>query len=137
MDEAKKTIHTGGGAYVGGRVTVSGGDFVGRDKIQTTPGVTPAQFLDLLAELRQALAGAGLPSGGPVGLDADTAQVLEADVQVVEAQAQKPQPGSAIILSKLRSLAEVLTEAAKTAASAAPLAALAQKALDWAGQLFR
>jgi len=136
VDEEKKTIHTGGGAYVGGSVTVSGGDFVGRDKIQTTPGVTPAQFLGLLAELRQALAGAGLP-GGPVGLDADTAQVLEADVQVVEAQAQKDQPGSAIIVSKLRGVAEVLTEAARTAASAAPLAALAQKALDWAGQLFR
>jgi hypothetical protein len=128
VSEEKKTIHTGGGAHVGGNVTVSGGDFVGRDKIQTTTGVTPAQFLSLLAELRQTLAGAGL--------DADTAQVIEADVQVVEAQVQKPQPGSAIIVGKLRGVAEVLTETAKTAASVAPLAALAQKALAWAGQLF-
>ena len=27
-------VHTGGGAYIGGSVTVQGGDFVGRDKIE-------------------------------------------------------------------------------------------------------
>ena len=30
------TINTGGGAYIGGDMTVSGGDFVGRDKIHIT-----------------------------------------------------------------------------------------------------
>jgi len=30
------TINTGGGAYIGGGVTTSGGDFVGRDKVQIT-----------------------------------------------------------------------------------------------------
>jgi hypothetical protein len=35
MADEKKSINTGGGAHVGGNVTV-GGNFVGRDKITQT-----------------------------------------------------------------------------------------------------
>ena len=31
-------VHTGGGAYIGGSVTIQGGDFVGRDKVERHAG---------------------------------------------------------------------------------------------------
>ena len=46
-------IHTGGGSYVGGNVSVQGGDFVGRDKVthSGTPGDLAGVFTALLAAL--------------------------------------------------------------------------------------
>lgn len=56
--EKKITINTGGGAYVNGNVSVSGGDFVGRDKITYTSGgferLNPGD-LDPVATIPQAL----------------------------------------------------------------------------------
>jgi hypothetical protein len=37
-DKISRQINTGGGAFVGGSVNVSGGDFVGRDKVSFGPG---------------------------------------------------------------------------------------------------
>ncbi len=139
-------IDTGGGAYIGGDVK-AGGDFVGRDQViitgdgnvvgdqssatvikQVTEGATLAEFLRLLAELRQALPAAGL--------DPDTAEVIEADVQVVEEQAQKEKPSTAVIVAKLKSIAEVLTASGAVATAAQKLLPVAQQALTWAQQLF-
>ena len=145
--ERPRQVNTGGGAYIGGDVKV-GQDFVGRDQIiitgdgnvvgdhssatvikQVTEGATLEEFLRLLAELRQAL-----PTSG---LDPDTAEVIEADVKVVEAQAQKKQPGKAIIVSKLKGIAEVLTATGAVATATQKLLPLVQQALSWAQQLFR
>ena len=139
-------IDTGGGAYIGGDVKASG-DFVGRDQViitgdgnvvgdqssatvikQVTEGATLEEFLRLLAELRQALPAAGL--------DPDTAEVIEADVQVVEEQAQKEKPSTAVIVAKLKSIAEVLTASGAVATAAQKLLPVAQQALTWAQQLF-
>jgi hypothetical protein len=146
-------VDTGGGAYVGGNVT-AGGDFVGRDKVvvtgdgnvvgdhssatvikQANQGATLDEFRALLAELRQELAQAGL--------DADTAEVVDADVRTVEEQAAKPQPKGAIILSKLKGVAEViggatgvLTATGGAASAAQKLLPLAQKAVEAARLLF-
>ena len=139
-------IDTGGGAYIGGDVK-AGGDFVGRDQViitgdgnvvgdqssatvikQVTEGATLEEFLRLLAELRQALPAAGL--------DPDTAEVIEADVQVVEEQAQKEKPSTAVIVAKLKSIAEVLTASGAVATAAQKLLPVAQQALTWAQQLF-
>ena len=139
-------IDTGGGAYIGGDVKAEG-DFVGRDQViitgdgnvvgdqssatvikQVTEGATLEEFLRLLAELRQALPAAGL--------DPDTAEVIEADVQVVEEQAQKEKPSTAVIVAKLKSIAEVLTASGAVATAAQKLLPLAQQALTWAQQLF-
>ena len=139
-------IDTGGGAYIGGDVK-AGGDFVGRDQViitgdgnvvgdqssatvikQVTEGVTLAEFLRLLAELRQSLPAAGL--------DPDTAEVIEADVKVVEEQAQKEKPSTAVIVAKLKSIAEVLTASGAVATAAQKLLPVAQQALTWAQQLF-
>ena len=144
--EHLRQVNTGGGAYIGGDVKV-GQDFVGRDQIiitgdgnvvgdhssatvikQVTEGATLEEFLRLLAELRQAL-----PTSG---LDPDTAEVIEADVQVVEEQAQKEKPSAPVIVAKLKSIAEVLTASGAVATAAQKLLPLAQQALTWAQQLF-
>ena len=96
--------------------------------LRETEVVTLAEFLRLLAELRQALPAAGL--------DPDTAEVIEADVQVVEEQAQKEKPSTAVIVAKLKSIAEVLTASGAVATAAQKLLPVAQQALTWAQQLF-
>ena len=124
-------VDTGGGAFIGGKVEV-GRDFIGRDQTitveQTAEGVSVEAFLQLLGELRQRL-----PT---VGLDDDTAEIIEADVRVVEEQAGKEEPRKAIILSRLKGVTELLTETAKAAAAAGALVPLAEKAVAWAQQLF-
>jgi hypothetical protein len=55
------SIHTGGGTYVGGNVSVQGGDFVGRDKVTHGTATTDLAivFATLLATLdKQAEPGA-------------------------------------------------------------------------------
>ena len=125
-------VHTGGGAYIGGKVEV-GRDFIGRDQVtvveQTSVGMTVDAFLQLLAELRQQLSTAGL--------DTDTSDIIDADVRVIEEQASKEKPSKPIILSKLKGVTELLTETGKVAVAATALAPLAEKAITWAQQLFR
>jgi hypothetical protein len=62
---------------------------------------------------------------------------VEADVRTVAEQAARPQPRGAIMVSKLKSITEMLMAVAGTAAAAGKLLPLAQKAVEWAGQLFR
>jgi hypothetical protein len=127
------SVDTGGGAYVGGDVDTGGGAFVGRDKtihqVNATQGVSLAEFTALLAELRAAVPAAGL--------DPDTAEIIDADVQVVEQQAAKPQPSTAVITSKLEGIAKVLAAAGGVAVAAQKLLPMAQQALELAKPLFR
>ncbi len=46
-------IDTGGGAYVGGGVNVHGGDFIGRDQVKISHGVSPGDLEPLFAELQR------------------------------------------------------------------------------------
>ena len=141
-----KKVDTGGGAYVGGDVHTAGGAFVGRDKrIEATggsvavggdwiqavqqQGVTSGDLVRLVGEMRQLL-----PQSG---LDAETADVIEGDFRLIEAQAKKPQPKGRIILSKLKGVTELLTTAVAASEAAQKLLPMAQQALEWAGTLFR
>lgn len=127
------SVNTGGGAYVGGDVDTGGGAFVGRDQtihqVSATQGVSLAEFTALLAELRGALPAAGL--------DPDTAEIIDADVQVIEQQAAKPKPNAAVITSKLEGIAKLLAAAGGVAVAAQKLLPMAQQALEWARPLFR
>ncbi len=127
--ETPGKINTGGGAYVGGNVRA--GKFIGRDETITNApqGATLAEFVRVLADMRAALPQAGL--------DPDTAEVVDADFKVVEAQAGKEKPNKAVIVSKLEGAVKVLTAAAGAATAVEKLLPAAQKALEWAGQLFR
>ncbi len=119
----------------GNRISITGdGNVIGnhnRSTVikQTTQDASVEEFRRLIAELKQGLARAGL--------DEDTAAAVTADVHTVEDQAAKPQPRGAIIVSKLKSITEMLAAVAGTAAAAGKLLPQAQKAVEWAGQLFR
>jgi hypothetical protein len=119
----------------GSRITITGdGNVIGSGSRSTvikqqTTGVTVDDFLRLLAGLRQALPTAGL--------DPDVAQAVEADLQVAESQARKPKPNAALVLSKLKSVAELLATADGVLGIVDRVRPLAQQALEWAGQLFR
>jgi len=96
-----------------------------------THGATVEQFRDLLAQIRRELQRAGL--------EPELAQVIEADVRVIEEQAQKETPNKAIVVSKLHGIREALqtTAAAATIATAGvQLAPLVEQAIQWAQQLF-
>jgi len=118
----------------GDRITIAGdGNVVGdhsRSTVvkQNRTGITTDDFLRLLAELRQSLPTAGL--------DPDTAQVIEADLQIVESQAQQAKPNATLILLKLRSVAELLAAADGVWGIVERVQPLAQQAVEWAGQLF-
>jgi hypothetical protein len=127
QQEEPRRVDTGGGAYVGGDVH-AGRDFVGRDQIHVTSGVTVDQFRELLAQIRQEVNAAGL--------EPDVTEVIDADVRVIEDQTNKKEPNKAIVVSKLGSISEVLKSTAAIATASATLVPLVQKAIQWAGQLF-
>jgi di/tripeptidase len=145
--DKQSKVETGGAAYIGGNAS-AGRDLVGRDLIttigdgnvngdhsqatvikQANQGGTIREFNDLLAELRTMLPQAEL--------DAETAAVVDADVKVVQEQAGKPKPNGAIIISRLEGITKVLAAAGGLAVAGQKLLPMAQKAVEWAGQLFR
>ena len=118
----------------GGRITITGdGNVVGNGSRSTVikqqmTDVTADEFLRLIAELRQVLPTAGL--------DSDTVQVIETDLQVVESQARKPRPNATLILLKLKSVAGLLATADGVWGIVERMQPLAQQAIEWAGRLF-
>ncbi len=119
----------------GDRINVTGdGNVIGdhsRSTVikQSTPGATIEEFLKVLGRLRQIVAAAEV--------DPDVTQVIESDLQTVEVQARKPKPNAALILLKLRSVAELLATADGVWSVLERARPLAQRALEWAGQLFQ
>lgn len=126
-------IHTGGGAYVGGGVSIGpGGTFVGRDQVTTTTstqGVSLADFTALLGDIRRAVAQAGL--------DEETTAALDADLRLAENQATKPTPNKALLVSRLEGAFRLLTAAAGTVTAVDKLLPAVQQALAWASSIFR
>jgi hypothetical protein len=130
--EPSRKIEMGDGNYYEEKIEVTGGQFTGghsNTTIQAQQGASLAEIAALMATLRRALPGAGL--------DADTAEVIDADVQVVEAQAAKPKPNGAIVVSKLESITKMLAAASGAAVAARELLPVAQQALQWAQQMFK
>ncbi len=70
---------------------------------QSGQGVTVDEFLRLLAEMRRMVPEARL--------DPDITKVIEADLQLADSQARKPQPNAGLILSRLQSVAGLLATA--------------------------
>lgn len=147
----RRVINTGGGAYIEGNVHIGKGDFVGRDQIKVNvqggisggimavgngniigapqaPG-SAAELIQLMREIRSRLPQAGL--------DVDTREMVEADIQAVEAQLAKPEPKKALVLPKLKSIAEVLGSAVAAGETLHKLAPMVQQALTWAQQLLK
>jgi hypothetical protein len=75
-------IQTGGGAYVGGKVSVQGGDFVGRDKL--THAAAPADIAGVFAALLAALDTQAEPAVRP--LAAEQVAAIQAEIEQPPAQ---------------------------------------------------
>ena len=144
------------GAYIGGNVNTSGGDFVGRDKVvhgdvnsvtirgdatgstfvtgkgnmvNTHQTINVEQVLGALKDFRKAL-----PQSG---LDEETAEVIEGEVMDVEKQLAKPEPKKHLVLPKLESVVATLTGLVGAAEAVQKLLPMAQQALAWAQQLLK
>ncbi len=130
MTNEKKSIDTGGGAYVEGQVEIHMGDFVGRDKVVATSsqGITVEEFAKLLDQVRQLLPQAGL--------DSSANQIIEGDFKVIEDEAAKEKPNGAIIKGKLKGVSEMLTNAGGAAEGVEKIVSLLTKAVKWTGTLF-
>jgi hypothetical protein len=82
-EERGTHVDTGGGAYVGGQVTVSGGDFVGRDQVKTvTHGLSGDDLARLFAQVYQTI------EARPEDPDVDKEDLTEL-VQKVQREAAK------------------------------------------------
>lgn len=91
-------IDTGGGAYVGGGVNVHGGDFVGRDQVKISHGVSPGDLEPLFAALLAAVA-----SKAPAGTQAAAVQ----QVNELRSEIEKGKPAED---SKIAGIVEGLTK---------------------------
>jgi hypothetical protein len=124
-------VQTGGGAYIGGNVDTGGGDFVGRDQIKTSyrqEGASIEELRKLLVEARALLPQAGL--------DTETAEIIDADFQVVEAQAAKDEPRGSLIKAKLKGISEMIRESGKNADAVDKILKVLAKGAAWVGALF-
>lgn len=131
-EKGQSSVDTGGGAYVGGDVDTGGGDFVGRNQVANIgvqQGAAVEEFVQLLGEMRRLLPRSGL--------DKDVVEIVDGDFREVEQQARKPEPNRAIIWGRLKGAVEALTAAATLAEAGQKLLPMAQKAVEWAGRLFR
>ena len=119
MSDEKK-IDTGGGAYIGGNVTVGGGKFVGRDDYSTT-GASADELAKAFEKLYAAI------EARPHTSAQDKAD-LKAEVTEVQAEAAKGEQASEDFLSRrLRALEKMAPDILDVAESAlaGPAAAFA------------
>lgn len=98
------------------------------DKSQTT-GVTIEAFQRLLRDLQ------GMVQAS--ALDAETREMVNTDLEVVDAQAKREKPNRAVIFARLNSVLSVLATADGVLGLAARAHPLAQRALKWAQALFQ
>jgi hypothetical protein len=148
-DFNKIEINTGGGAIIGGNVTTSGGDFVGRDKNimagdnsiaiggsvsgsniifgdgNTVKNVSSSDDLEKIIQQIQ-------NSINNIQLDPDTIDEIKSDLDRVQEQMKKPEPNKEIIIKRLKSSLDYSNKITQ----AAPLVELIRKSVVIATQLF-
>lgn len=146
LDEGQE-INIGGGAYIGGNITVSGGKFVGRDQIyisgdgnvigdhssttvikKGSENLTQDDFFHLLDRLARVVS--------YVNIDPDVAEVVGAALQSAETQARKPDPNAKLLILHLRNVVELFATVNGTVGARERLMPLAQQALALGKQLF-
>lgn len=125
-------VDTGGGAYIGGNVQVTSGDFVGRDKITnriTHPENSGREeFIALLDQLRAEL------KQTPV--EPKISAMIENEISSVANEAQDEKPSLPIIEAKLTSIQNVVQKTAGVAASSIGLAKIIQQIIGLAQSIF-
>jgi len=115
--------------HFGDRIEVHGdGNVFGSGSAAAFKGTDLQKFLADLQSLRKALSDSGL--------DGETREAVDADLQTVQTQAEKPRPNKVMLLSKLRSAADILAAADGSAVAVERMQSLASGLLSLAGQLF-
>lgn len=115
--------------HFGDRIEVHGdGNVFGSGSAAAFKGPDMQKFQADLQSLRKALSGSCL--------DDDTREAVDADLLTVQTQAEKPQPNKVMLLSKLRSAADILAAADGSAGAVERMQSLASGLLSLAGQLF-
>lgn len=117
------------GLYVRGNFHMRGGKVVGHDEIHNYGTATKESFQELLIEARKALPEASLPP--------ETAEEVDDDLTKVQKEAEKPQPNGQVIISRLETIAKILTATGTVAVAAEKLGPYIQQAIQLAQQLFR
>jgi len=125
-----RTIHTDGGAYIGGSVNTRGGPFVGRDQITmaSPQNAHLPELQALVVELKRLLQDVKLPAA--IG------EIVEGDFERVEQQVAQASPNGAIVKNRLGSLKELLSGADAATGSVEKILAVIGKATQLAGLLF-
>lgn len=126
----QKPIDTGGGAFIGGSVSMGGGTFVGRDQSNVTyqQGASLPELQSLVAELGRLLRQEKLP--------AEIGETVEGEFETVEQQIAEDKPNGTIVKSRLSSLKELLSGADAAAGSVEKILTVVGKAVQLAGLLF-
>jgi tetratricopeptide (TPR) repeat protein len=115
--------------HFGDRIEVHGdGNVFGSGSASSFKGTDMRKFQADLQSLRKALSGSGL--------DDETREAVDADLQTVQTQAEKPRPNKVMLLSKIRSAADILSAADGSAGAVERMQSLASGLLSLAGQLF-
>jgi hypothetical protein len=97
VGEGARVIDTGGGAYIGGKVTVAGGDFVGRDQVKAV-GLTKQEIADLFKPIYTAI---DVRRDTPPQERDD----LKAEVEEIQAEVAKDEDAKEVFLARrLRNL---------------------------------
>lgn len=150
--EESQKINTGGGAYIGGTVSTSGGDFVGRDKIVKADrggiaiggnvsgstiitgdgniigsGYSINELKHLLEKLRVELEASQIAN--------DELDEIKDDLERVKSQLEKPEPNGRIILKRLDSLSNFFEDYSKIQAMTNAIQII-HRALNLASELF-
>jgi len=113
----------------GDRIEILGdGNMIGSGSAALLKGASLEEFMKELVSLRQALQQADL--------DENSIQAVDSDLESVQAQARKERPNRTVIMSKLRSAAEILAAAEGSAGAIERLQSLASGLLSMAGKLF-
>jgi hypothetical protein len=92
-------------------------------------GATLDELSQLLAQFRELLPSANL--------NEKTSKVINADLQIIEAETKDTQPSLPIIESKLKSIASIVKSMVEVGTATTTLLPLLQKAADLAQVLFK
>lgn len=132
-DRVDKSVNTGGGAYVGGQVTVTSGDFVGRDQIisevSSSQSMTLEDFFSLLERINSELK--------ETQPEAKVNAMIENEIAGIKAEAQDEQPSLPIIETRLVSLKNLLEKTGSVVVATTGLAEVIQQAIVMAQKLFQ
>jgi methyl-accepting chemotaxis protein len=114
-----KEIDTGGGAYIAGGVQISGGDFVGRDKIvqgdEVHGDVYSGDFRGAILNVRSTLKGVAQSIENVTGADPSTKRELEALVAQLAAALEQVPPERDDDAEAVATLTESMVEQATAA----------------------